>query len=1244
MITPLDTEHPWPGPDSFRGQDAQFFRGRDAEIAQLLQLVCRAQCVVLYGASGLGKTSLINAGLVPNLPADEYFAVPIRISYVADGPSVSEQLQTEILRSRSGAGMPKPRPGRTAWELLHLREEPIEGAQPLLIFDQFEELFTIGKGTVHAADLIEELKGLIEGGPPACVRDQLTHHPDQARAFAFRRKGPHVLISIREDFLYGLESLHVQLPSLIHNHFRIGPLSGTRALEVVLQRPAATLDEARDGMASGAPLVTPDVAELIVRTVASSVLDDRPLDTLEVEPALLSIMCAELARRRSQGAPITRELVAGSRTDIISSFYERCLHGVPAAVRAYLEDTLVTASGFRTSAVLAEALTVPGFTSEVLSDLVNKRLLRVIERAKGKWIELTHDILTEIAAGSRKARQDRQREQQQRKARADQERVEQLERAARERKRRARARIVLGGLGAIIVALATLNGLQRRLHQAVQKAGEESEAHYEAEQRLHQAAEEAKYALRRQSIEADLREERYREALAQLAAVVREEPNAVWARALLGDLLVRRGWPIPAAPVFPEGPFTGLDCNQSTTRCAAAYRDGNVEVRDVRGGPSRIFSTGQNGFGDVSLSVDDQRLVFVPEHPGTVLQWMLGSPDSKPARLPIEETRNEWWASDDAQVVVLPRKDELVVWQLGGPEPRSRVIKRDLSNAPFRLSRDGAWLAYWKNRKLVELASVDGRESHPIPVDGLVTDVQIDPGSKVLGAVIDGTLRRWSIPDGSKLPPINASRPINGMVFDSTGNRIALELEGGGVALATRPWGEPLVVMPSSHGVMGLSFAPDDRWFAVATRDGTVSAWSTSGSALGEPVRLDGLAFVKALEGRGLLGVSLRGTSARWRLVTPPTPREYVLGEPVLHAWFDSEDVLFAYGESKSLEQVDDARDRATVPLPRSNLHVSRDRRHAATVYTEGLFLRAGIPPETAPKTADDADKVISRASMDAVEFSADGRRLVAAGQGKGYLFDAATGQELRGSPIDGVSAAWLNDDGTILATKGYDVGLKIWRCASDGALTRLADIDTLVVSWVAFNHDSSALVFATENQARIWSLRDRDFIGRTVAHDSPIADVEFSPDGRWIVTGSQDKRARIWEVATGLPASDWFEHPESVTNAAFSPSGKKLLTASFDGQVRVWNLAGTADATAQESRWLARLAEILSGTRIDPESNDAVTEPRPFDGLESLRGQIEQACPGATGEPPGCASATVGLLRALIGERSGDPVLTAAP
>jgi WD40 repeat protein len=78
---------------------------------------------------------------------------------------------------------------------------------------------------------------------------------------------------------------------------------------------------------------------------------------------------------------------------------------------------------------------------------------------------------------------------------------------------------------------------------------------------------------------------------------------------------------------------------------------------------------------------------------------------------------------------------------------------------------------------------------------------------------------------------------------------------------------------------------------------------------------------------------------------------------------------------------------------------------------------------------------------MNNITFSGDGKRLAASDGNKGYLFDAASGQSI-GNPIDHVLQAWLSDDGTLLAADTHDLGLSIWRCASDGTLSKLAHID----------------------------------------------------------------------------------------------------------------------------------------------------------------------------------------------------------
>lgn len=1206
--TLLDLDHPWPGPDSFRQQDARFFRGRDTEIRDLLRLVRRARSVVLYGASGLGKTSLINAGLVPNLPADEYLAAPIRVSYVPGAPSVADQIQAEIQRSRSSAGLPCPRPRSTVWELLHLRDEPLEGPQPLIILDQFEELFTIGSSTPQAAELVEELKALVEGVPPMRVRERLERAPDEARAFAFQRSTHRALLSVREDFLYGLEGLRAQLPSIIYNRYRIGPFSGTQALEVVMQRASPAVADATAGAGGGAALVGRDVAELIVRTVASSALDHRPLESLEIEPALLSILCAELARRRSPGTPITADLVRGSRTEIISSFYERALADAPPAVRAFVEEALVTPTGYRTSAVVSEALAVPGFTREVLFGLVNRRLLRVVDRPSGKWIELTHDILTEIAARSRALRHERLRLEREAAARLEHERAERLAAEARDAARHRRARTIVGGLAVVVLALVLY-------------------AWYAST--LWRAADEAKHALRERYVDATLGQRHYRDALVQLATAVKEQPDAVWARALAGDLLLRRGWPRPTRPVFPDGPFTWLDCDDDGTRCAAAYRDGRVLVR---GDLVLDLRTGQQGYAAVIMSRDGQRLLFVPELAGTVIQFGLGPSGPREVRIPLKDQRIGYAASADTRVVALPFRTLLEVWQLApGPYP-PLTLERRLARAPFDLSLDGRWLAYADPHtvNLVEVTDVRPvPRAFPAACDGPIGKILIDPDSTILHAACGSVFLRWRLADGTPLPALRARRPIVNATFAPSGDRLVLTLEGGALELWRPPWAEPLQLLSGSGGVVTLRFAADSRWLSASTRDGLVSFWDADGRPLGEPVRHEGLAFAQPAGPRALLTADLGGASASWTIVPPMVrPSTASLGEPVRFAWFLDEDAFFAYGIYRyMLERAGEAPVRRELPRPRVVL--SPDRDQVVSIYAGQVDIREGLPPAATP---DGADQTLVADSASGQAFSGDGTRLLVAAGGKGYLFDVATRRQLE-PPIDGVVDGWLNHDGTRLATKGSDVGVTIWRRAPGGALTREADVDTLgrVAHYVAFSRSDDAVVIATENRARVWSLRERRFVGAPAVHRSAILRTEFSPDGRWFATASEDGRARIWEVATGRPASAWFEHDSAVNTAAFSPSGRRILTGTASGELRVWDLFVPGEGEGDEERlWLARLAESLSGMRIDPRTNEVVLAPHPEEALARLRDDVERACPGAAPSPR-CASPTARLVRAVL-------------
>ena len=114
----VNEQNPWPGLESFRENDTFFFHGREQETAELVRLVKRETLTVLFSRSGLGKTSLLRAGVFPRLREQDYLPIYIRLDYSLTALPLAEQVMAEILKAAKAAGCEAPEPGseETLWE------------------------------------------------------------------------------------------------------------------------------------------------------------------------------------------------------------------------------------------------------------------------------------------------------------------------------------------------------------------------------------------------------------------------------------------------------------------------------------------------------------------------------------------------------------------------------------------------------------------------------------------------------------------------------------------------------------------------------------------------------------------------------------------------------------------------------------------------------------------------------------------------------------------------------------------------------------------------------------------------------------------------------------------------------------------------------------------------------------------------------------------------------------------------
>jgi WD40 repeat protein len=121
--------------------------------------------------------------------------------------------------------------------------------------------------------------------------------------------------------------------------------------------------------------------------------------------------------------------------------------------------------------------------------------------------------------------------------------------------------------------------------------------------------------------------------------------------------------------------------------------------------------------------------------------------------------------------------------------------------------------------------------------------------------------------------------------------------------------------------------------------------------------------------------------------------------------------------------------------------------------------------------------------------------------------------------------------------------------------------------------------------------------------HQEAVNSAAFSPDGRRVVTASEDRTAQVWETDTGTPVSGPLQHQNAVNSAAFSPDGRRVVTASRDNTARVWTVLLACCTSPEKAARLASLAEAVS--RYEVSGTGSLTV---IDGRERLRTLIRQS------------------------------------
>jgi len=1227
----VDAENPWPGLAAFREADRELFYGREDETEDLLRLVLRERLTVLFGLSGLGKSSLLQAGLFPRVRSGNVLPVYIRLDFSRDQEtrgSLIDQVRQAILREAAAANVEAPpfSAAETLWESFHRQGADFWSPRndlvtPLLVFDQFEEIFTIGR--LDEA-FLTELADLCEGSAPESLRARLAQDPADAREYSFNQHSFKILLSLREDFLPELEGLRGRIRSIVHNRLRLQRMYGGNALRVV------TL--------AGGHLVEPGVPEQIVRFVAGRTGgDETPLAELAVEPALLSVICRELNHeRRRRGLPrITAALLEGNREEILSDFYERSLADLAPDVRTFVEERLLTRSGFRDSVALESALEEPGVDREALSRLVDRRLLRIEDRGGVQRVELTHDVLAGVIRESRDSRRERETRE---RAEAARREAEERERVSRRKLRQ--SRIVTALMAVLLLGVVVLAW------------------------RVYASEKRSSRALARADLERAmnaLQSNNPAQALAFLAHSVRTDPADPAARAWIGNLLLGRSWLFPRREIQADAGLKSLTLSADGHLVAALPLQGPINIWDLRTGQRVGLPLSHAGAKEAFFNADGRRLVTTGDD--SVRLWETATGRVVDSPLNHASLKQKVFFSTDRRRLVTKSADSVVLWdattgrQLGivrsDEHEYVKAVSRDAELAvigsklidlrtgeveiadfiPWVSNSEGGAIFFTLDGHLLAFA-VDAFVEKRITVLDLATRQPVGslPGfDTILGSSLDGARLLvgnhieldekavWNVAQNvvAQLDPHQTSlmrandahtelRVDGGLVLWGLSDYIAVfDAENGKVLKIIQPGGTIESFEPSGDGRV-----------LIRLNDGTARLWSLeSGEPLSQAVEPVSEAHLSA-DGRSMVTASPDGTIRLW---------DTTLGHALPEVWLtpgfplaispDGSRLAILEPDERTARMWDVARRRPISPP----IHlVSPQYRSSKSLFSpEGDLLavpeKKGYSVWKVETGARIAGPVEHR---QALAFGPGGRSILEESENTVWLrrLDASPGHLSPPMNHGGtLHEADLSPDGRLVLTVGEDGLVRIWNAETatpDGQplrhegvyRARFSPDGRRVVSLASLKDDHTGLV---------WDLGTRRSVSPKLRNPQWSNPPAFDPASGRVALGTDE--VRLWS----FPAGDLLGEPLQATpplgaeTLRFSSDGQRLLKLATPSGTHYWLLTlDTPVVPAQGAGDLLRLAEAVAGLKVDDQGRLAPVR-HPASELDDLRRSTAAATAG---------------------------------